>query len=75
MPDSHFYTGRGDNGHTGLLGPERIPKYDLRPEAYGTVDEAQAALGLVRASGCMPHTGEMLLSIQRDLYQVMLHKL
>ena len=71
MPDSRFYTGRGDDGYTGLLGPERVPKYDLRPEAYGTVDEAQAAIGLARASGCVPQTEKILLAIQRDLYALM----
>ena len=68
---SKFYSRRGDNGYTGLLGPERVPKYDLRPEACGTVDEAQAALGLARATGCMPRTGEILLTIQRDLHPIM----
>jgi cob(I)alamin adenosyltransferase len=71
MPDSSFYSGRGDDGLTGLLGPERVPKYDPRPEAYGTVDEAQAALGLARTSDCAPRTGEILLAVQRDLYLVM----
>ena len=41
---------RGDDGTTGLLfGGERIAKDDLRTEAYGTIDEAVAALGLARA--------------------------
>jgi cob(I)alamin adenosyltransferase len=71
MSPSEFYTGRGDDGQTGLLGPERVPKYDPRPEAYGTVDEAQAALGLARASECTPDTAEIALSIQRDLYLLM----
>lgn len=71
MPDSRFYTGRGDDGYTGLLGPERVPKYDLRPEAYGTVDEAQAAIGLARASGCTAQADGILLAIQRDLYTLM----
>jgi cob(I)alamin adenosyltransferase len=71
MPDSQFYTRRGDDGYTGLLGPERVPKYDPRPEAYGTVDEAQAVIGLVRASGCTARTGDILLAVQRDLYTVM----
>jgi cob(I)alamin adenosyltransferase len=71
MPDSRFYTGRGDDGYTGLLGSERVPKYDLRPEAYGTVDEAQAAIGLARASGCSSQTEKILLAIQRDLYTLM----
>ncbi|MFH1475430.1 MAG: cob(I)yrinic acid a,c-diamide adenosyltransferase [Chloroflexota bacterium] len=43
-------TGRGDDGTTGLLfGGDRIPKDDLRTEAYGTLDEAVAALGMARA--------------------------
>jgi cob(I)alamin adenosyltransferase len=71
MPHSQFYSRRGDDGYTGLLGPERVPKYDPRPEAYGTVDEVQAILGVVRAAGCTPRTAEILLSIQRDLYALM----
>lgn len=71
MSKSSFFTGRGDDGRTGLLGPERVPKYDLRPEAYGTVDEAQAALGLVRASDCQPLTTEIVLGIQRFLPSLM----
>jgi cob(I)alamin adenosyltransferase len=71
MADSQFYTRRGDKGYTGLLGPERVPKYDLRPEAYGTVDEAQAALGLARASGCTVRAEEVLLLVQRDLHLLM----
>ena len=43
-------TKRGDDGTTGLLfGGDRIPKDDLRTEAYGTIDETVAALGLARA--------------------------
>jgi cob(I)alamin adenosyltransferase len=73
-------TGRGDDGTTGLLfGGDRIPKDDLRTEAYGTVDEAVAALGLVRAEldvkrqlGVLPPAlGEieaMVLRIQRELF-------
>jgi cob(I)alamin adenosyltransferase len=71
MSGSQFYTRRGDDGTTGLLGPERVPKHDLRPEAYGTVDEAQAAMGLARAGGCTPRTAEILLAVQRDLYLLM----
>lgn len=71
MSKSSFFTGRGDDGQTGLLGPERVPKYDLRPEAYGTVDEAQAALGLVRAGECQPLTAQIVLGIQRFLPSLM----
>lgn len=44
-----IYTRTGDAGDTGLFGGERVPKDDARVEAYGTVDEANAALGLARA--------------------------
>ncbi len=71
MSDPKSYTGRGDDGTTGLLGPGRVPKYDLRPEAYGTVDEAQASLGLVRASPCAPRVQEIVLIVQRTLYLLM----
>jgi cob(I)alamin adenosyltransferase len=71
MMESRVYTRRGDDGCTGLLGPERVPKDDPRPEACGTVDEAQAALGLARASGCTASTDEILLAVQRDLYVLM----
>lgn len=71
MSESEYYSGQGDDGRTRLLGPGRVPKYDLRPEAYGTVDEAQAAMGLARAAGCTARTAEILLAAQRDLYSLM----
>jgi len=71
MLKSKSYTGRGDDGYTGLLGPERVPKYDARLEAYGTVDELQAVLGLARATDCAPPTQEIVLAVQRDCHQVM----
>ena len=48
-PPGSFYTRTGDDGYTGLLGKGRVPKYDLRPEACGQVDELQAVLGVCRA--------------------------
>lgn len=71
MTDSKFYTRRGDDGYTGLLGPERVAKYDPRPEAYGTVDEAQAAIGVARAAGCSARSGEILLAVERHCYTLM----
>lgn len=68
---SKTYTGSGDDGFTGLLGGGRVPKYDPRPEACGTVDEAQAAMGLARAAARHPRTRAVLLEAQRDLYHVM----
>lgn len=66
-----YYTRRGDDGYTDLLGDERVPKYAPRPEAYGTIDELSSALGLARATVRAERSGEILLDVQRDLYQVM----
>jgi cob(I)alamin adenosyltransferase len=64
-----IYTRGGDGGETSLADGERVPKYDLRIEAYGTVDEANAAIGIARL-----HTqGEadaMLGRIQNDLFDL-----
>ena len=80
--DSVVATTRGDDGTTGLLfGGERIQKDDPRTEAYGTIDEAVAALGLARANlgakrriGTLPPVlgglGELILRIQRELFVV-----
>lgn len=80
--DSAVATGRGDDGTTGLLfGGDRIDKDDPRTEAYGTVDEAVAALGLARAElglkaqyGVVPAglggIGGLILRLQRELFVV-----
>jgi len=66
-----FYTRAGDDGYTGLLGEARVAKYTLQPEAYGTVDEASAAMGVARAAAQGERTQQMLLTAQRDLYHMM----
>lgn len=66
-----FYTRAGDEGYTGLLGQGRYPKEDPRLEAVGAVDEANAALGLVRASARWQDANAVIVQIQRDLYGVM----
>jgi len=66
-----FYTGLGDDGTTGLLGEGRIPKYDLRMEALGAIDEASAALGIARSHSTRVDTQTRILTIQRELYQFM----
>lgn len=76
--DSAVATGKGDTGTTGLLfGGERIRKDDVRTEAYGTIDEAVAALGLARAAcldadvdpdGPLVELAATILAIQRDLF-------
>ncbi len=69
-------TTRGDDGTTGLLfGGPRIPKDDPRAEAYGTLDEAVAALGVARVSagGLAIPSGDLatlLLRLQRELFVV-----
>lgn len=66
-----FYTSRGDDGTTNLLGEGRVAKYHARIEAVGTLDESTAALGLARAQCADPHSGAILLHAQRDLYRLM----
>lgn len=67
-----LYTGKGDEGYTSLLGKERVPKYDLRPEAYGTVDEASAFMGLVRAEpSASQRTKNLITEAQRDMWTLM----
>lgn len=66
-----WYTATGDDGTTSLLGGQRVSKAHRQPEAYGTVDEASAALGLARALATRPEVKEALLIAQRDLYGMM----
>lgn len=61
----------GDQGYTGLLGPERVPKYDAQIEALGLVDEATSALGLARASASEERVRALILQWQQMLYQLM----
>jgi cob(I)alamin adenosyltransferase len=69
---SKLYTGKGDDGTTGLFYGGRVPKHDARPEAYGTVDEAQAAIGLARAAAERgSELDELLIGLERDLYVLM----
>ena len=66
------YTRKGDDGTTGLYGGGRIPKDDPAPEAYGAVDEAQAALGVARAEVERgSEFDEMLIGLERDLWVLM----
>jgi len=66
-----FYTTKGDDGTTGLLGDGRVPKYHARMEALGTLDESTATLGLARSQCADPRSGPILLEAQRDLYKLM----
>jgi cob(I)alamin adenosyltransferase len=64
-------TKSGDAGTTGLMYNRRVPKHDPRVEAYGCVDELNAALGLARATVRAPTLRRRLLAVQRNLISVM----
>lgn len=69
-----IYTKTGDDGTTGLSTGERRPKFDLRVSAYGTVDEANAAIGIARlhtgADPALADLDAMLARIQNDLFDL-----
>jgi len=65
-----IYTKTGDAGDTGLFGGGRVPKDHPRVQAYGSVDELNASLGMARAVEPMPRIDEVLVGIQRDLFSL-----
>jgi cob(I)alamin adenosyltransferase len=65
-----IYTKTGDEGETGLFGGGRVPKDHRRVEAYGAVDEANAVIGTALAHLHDVELGEMLTTIQADLFTV-----
>jgi len=71
---NRVYTKTGDDGTTGLVGGERAPKDHPRIEAYGTVDELNAAIGMVVAalagSAAGPTLGPMLTRVQNELFNL-----
>ena len=69
-PAVRIYTKAGDDGMTGLLGSGRVPKDDPRIEAYGTIDELNAVLGLARAQGLDPAADGLVAQLQNDLFVV-----
>ncbi len=68
---NRIYTRTGDDGDTALGTGERRPKFDLRVEAYGTVDETNATLGMARLhTGADANLDAMLARIQNDLFDL-----
>ena len=65
-----IYTRRGDDGTTGLLGKARVPKHDARVEAYGSVDELNALLGVAHAHDGAKLFGELVPGFQATLFQL-----
>lgn len=68
---TRIYTRGGDKGQTSLGDGSRVAKHDLRVEAYGTIDEANAALGLVRLHTAQaPEMDALLARLQNDLFDL-----
>ncbi len=65
-----IYTRTGDDGTTGLFSGDRVPKTHARVEAYGAVDELNAALGVARAGGAQPAVATLLDAVQRQLFKL-----
>jgi len=64
------YTRTGDDGTTGLIGGTRVKKYDMRLEAYGTVDELNSWIGLIRSQEITPEDITDLIEIQNKLFVI-----
>jgi cob(I)alamin adenosyltransferase len=61
------FSKKGDKGETSLLGGQRVPKYDPRPETYGVLDEASSVLGVARAATKNQKIKDIILMVQHDL--------
>jgi cob(I)alamin adenosyltransferase len=64
------YTKTGDDGTSGLIGGTRVEKYDLRLETYGTVDELNCWIGLIRCQSLDTLTRNLLISVQNNLFVI-----
>ena len=65
-----IYTKTGDKGKTALFGGTKVPKHHIRIESYGTVDELNSHLGLVRDQNIDAHSKDILVIIQNRLFTV-----
>lgn len=70
QPIHKIYTKTGDRGETGLFAGGRVPKHHPRVEAYGGVDELNAAIGLARAFGPDAEIDALLARVQSELFQL-----
>ena len=68
-----IYTKSGDKGETSLLGGKRVKKYHLRIQAYGTCDELNAWIGLLRDQEISTNYKEILIKIQNVLFTIGSH--
>jgi cob(I)alamin adenosyltransferase len=65
-----IYTKTGDKGQTSLIGGTRVPKHHLRIESYGTVDELNSYIGLIRDQQVSEHQQNLLKEIQDRLFTI-----
>jgi cob(I)alamin adenosyltransferase len=65
-----IYTKTGDQGQTSLIGVTRVPKHHLRIESYGTVDELNSYIGLIRDQQVSEHQQNLLKEIQDRLFTI-----
>lgn len=65
-----IYTKTGDKGQTSLIGGTRVPKHHIRIEAYGTVDELNSHIGLIRDQEIDPHVKSILAEVQDRLFTI-----
>jgi len=65
-----IYTKTGDKGFTSLIGGTRVPKHHLRIESYGTVDELNSYIGLIRDQDISAHAKAILKHIQDRLFTI-----
>jgi cob(I)alamin adenosyltransferase len=65
-----IYTKTGDKGLTSLIGGTRVAKHHIRIESYGTVDELNSYIGLIRDQDIKPHDKEILKHIQDRLFTI-----
>ncbi len=65
-----IYTKTGDKGKTALFGGTRVPKHHIRIDSYGTVDELNSYLGLIRDQNINKHYKDILIGIQDKLFTV-----
>ncbi len=63
-----IYTKTGDKGTTALFGGTRVPKHHIRIESYGTVDELNSHIGLIRDQEIDPRSKEILMQVQDRLF-------
>lgn len=68
-----IYTKKGDKGTTSLIGGSRVPKHHLRIESYGTIDELNSYIGLIRDHNIEQEDIEVLLEIQDRLFTIGSH--